>query len=176
MKEHPVYIRVRIGRMNAVCLVDTESEKCVITRKLIDEATMEPTGCRLFGANGTTINVIGEIILNVHVGDLTILTRFVVSDSVSEPMLGVNWLRRNRIVWDFAIHLLIINREVFNMVPESKEQANYRRMLLEEHEVEMKISKKRESEELEHSFDVKRPKLNSELPARIFNRTQALPL
>jgi len=78
----------------------------VITRKLIDEATMEPAGCRLFAANGTTVNVMGEIVLNVHVGDLTIPTRFVVSDSVTEPMLGVNWLRRNRIVWDFAKDLL----------------------------------------------------------------------
>jgi len=73
-------------------------------------------------------------------------------------MLGVNWLRRNRIVWDFAKDLLII-REVFNMVPESDEQASYRKMLLEGQEVEIKMSKKRDSEELEQSFDVKRPKL-----------------
>jgi len=83
-------------------LLDTGSEKWVITRKLVDEAAMEPAGCRLFVANGTTINAVCEIILNVHVGDLTIPTRFVVSDNVTEPMLGVNWLRLNRIIWDFA--------------------------------------------------------------------------
>jgi len=78
----------------------------VITRKLIDEATMEPAGCRLFAANGTTVNVMGEIVLNVHVGDLTIPTRFVVSDNVTEPMLGVNWQRRNRIIWDVSKDIL----------------------------------------------------------------------
>jgi len=98
MKEHPVYIWARIGHKDAVCLVDTGSEKCVITRKLVDEATMEPPGCRLFAANGSTINMVGEIILNVHVGDLTIPTRFVVSDNVTERMLGVNWPRRNKII------------------------------------------------------------------------------
>jgi len=41
MKDHPVYIRARIERKDAVCLVDTGSEKCVITRKLVDEAAME---------------------------------------------------------------------------------------------------------------------------------------
>jgi len=51
---------------------------------------MKPAGFRLFAANGTTINVFGEIILNVHVVDLTIPTRFVVSDNVTEPMLGTN--------------------------------------------------------------------------------------
>jgi len=114
-----------------------ESEKCVITRKLVDEARMEPVGCRLFAANVTTINGVEEITLNLHVGDLRIPTRFVVSDNVTEPMLGENWLRRNRIVWDFAKDLLIINREVFIMVPESKKQTNYRRRLLEEKKVEM---------------------------------------
>jgi len=91
-------------------------------------------------------------------------------------MLGVNWLRRNRIVWDFAKDLLIINREVFNMVPESDEQANYRRMLLEEQEAEIKINKKRDREEMEQSLDIKRPRLSSELPARIINMIQAIPL
>jgi len=70
----------------------------MITRKFIDEATMEPAGCRLFAANGTTINIIGEIVLNVHAGVLTIPTRFVVSDNITEPMLGVNWRWRNRII------------------------------------------------------------------------------
>jgi len=66
MKDHPVYIKARIGRKDAICFVDTGSEKCVITRKLVDEAAMEPAGCRLFAANGTTINVVGEIILNAQ--------------------------------------------------------------------------------------------------------------
>jgi len=176
MKEHPVYIWARIGRKEAVCLVDTGSEKCVITRKIIDEATMEPAGCRLFAANGTTVNVMGEIVLNVHVGNLTIPTRFVVSDSVTETMFGVNWLWRNKIVWDFAKDLLIINREIFNMVPESDEQASYRKMLLEEQELEMKVSKKRESEECERVVDAKRPKLSAEKPVRMISMIQALPL
>jgi len=59
-------------------------------------------------------------------------------------MLGLNWLWWNIIVWDCAKDLLIIIREVFSIVPESEEQSNYRRMLLEEQEVEMKISKKRD--------------------------------
>jgi len=129
MKDHPVYIKARIGRKDAICLVDTGSEKCVITRKLIDEAAMEPAGCRLFAANSTTNNVVGEITFNVHVGDLTIPTRYVVSDNVTEPILGVNWLRRNKIIWDFAKDLIIINGEVFSMIPQSEEQAGYRRRL-----------------------------------------------
>jgi len=113
---------------------------------------MEPAGCRLFAANETTINVVGEIILIVHVGDLTIPTRFVVSDNVTEPMLGVNWLKRNRIIWDFAKDLLIINSEVFNSIPGSEKQVNYRTRFLEEREAEMNERKKRDSEDLERKM------------------------
>jgi len=102
IKEHPVYIKAQIGRCETICLVDTGSEKCVLPRRLVDEARLEPAECRLFAANRTTINVVGEITLHVHAGDLTIPTRFVISKNVTEPMLGVNWLRSNRIIWDFA--------------------------------------------------------------------------
>jgi len=62
--------------------------------------------------------VVGEKTLNVHVGDLTIPTRFVISNNVTEPMLGVNWLISNRIIWDFAKDLSIDNWEVFSLVAE----------------------------------------------------------
>jgi len=65
----------------------------VLPARLIHAVGLEPAECRLFAANGTTINVIGEKTLNVHVGDLSIPTRFVVSSNVTEPMLGVNWLK-----------------------------------------------------------------------------------
>jgi len=96
MKKHPVYIRAQIRKYMTVCLVDTCSEKCVLPGRLIDAMSLEAADCRLFAANGMTIIVIGEKTLDVYVGDLTIPTRFVVSSNVTEPMLGVNWLRSNR--------------------------------------------------------------------------------
>jgi len=107
MKEHPVYIRAQIGKYMTSFLVDTGSEKCVLPARLIDAVGLEPAECRLFAANGTTIIVIGEKTLDVNVGDLTIPTRFVVSSNVTEPMLGVNWLRANRIIWDFCQRYVI---------------------------------------------------------------------
>jgi len=96
-----------------------------------------PPVVNFFAANGTTINVVGEIFINVHIGDLTIPTRFVLSDNVTEPMLGVNWLRRNRIVWDFSKDLLIVDGKMFSLIPESEESICRRVRLLEEKEMEM---------------------------------------
>jgi len=116
MKEHPVYIRAQIGKYMTVCLVDAASQKCVLPGRLIDTMSLEPADCRLFAANGMTINVIGEKTLDVHVGDLTIPTRFVISRNVTDPMLGVNWLRRNRVIWDFAKDLLLVNGRKFELI------------------------------------------------------------
>jgi len=41
----------------------------------------------------------------------------VVSDNITEPMLGVEWLRCNQMTWDFAKDILIINGKVFRLVP-----------------------------------------------------------
>jgi len=60
--------------------------------------------------------VIGEKTLDMHVGDLTIPTRFVVSSNVTEPMLVIDWLRANIIIWDFAKDLLLINGRRFELV------------------------------------------------------------
>jgi len=85
-------------------------------RRLIDKALLEPAECWLFAANGTTINVVGEKTLNVHVGDLTITTRFVISNSVTEPMLGVIYWKNNRVIWDFAKDLLLVNGRKFELI------------------------------------------------------------
>jgi len=116
MKKHPVYIKAQIGRHSAVCLVDTGSKKCVLPRRLNDGSLLEAAECLFFAANGTTINVVGEKTLNVQVGNLTIPTRSLVSDNVTEPMLGVNWLGSNRVIWDFAKDVLLVNGRKFELV------------------------------------------------------------
>jgi len=55
--------------------------------------------------------------LNIQIGDLVLPTRFVVSDNITEPMLGVKWLSCNQMTLDFAKDILIINGNVFHLVP-----------------------------------------------------------
>jgi len=55
--------------------------------------------------------------INIQIGDLVLPTRFVVSDNITEPMLGVEWLQCNQMTWDFTKDILIINGNVFHLVP-----------------------------------------------------------
>jgi len=74
----------------------------------------------LFAANGTVINVVRDVVMNVNIGELVLPTRFVVSDNITEPMLGVDWLRSNSMIWDFAKDILLINGKVFYLIPGDK--------------------------------------------------------
>jgi len=98
MKDHPVYLKAYLGKRKVDFLVDTGCDRSVTPRTLIGDAILEPADCRLFAANGTVINVVGEVSMNIRIGDLILPTRFVVSDNITKPMLGVDWLRCNRMI------------------------------------------------------------------------------
>jgi len=72
------------------------------------------------GGKRTVINVVGEVMIKIRIGDLILPTRFVLSDKITEPMLGVEWLRCNRMIWDFAKDILLVNGVVFLLIPGEK--------------------------------------------------------
>jgi len=117
MRDHPVYLDAYLGKRRVNFLVDTGYERSVTPKRLIGDARLEPAESRLFAANGTVINVLGEVMMNIQIGDLVLPTRFVVSDNITEPMLRVEWLRCNQMMWDFAKDILIINGKFFHLVP-----------------------------------------------------------
>jgi len=117
MRDHPVYFDAHLGKRRVNFLVDTGCERFVTLKQIIGDARLEPAECRLFAANRTVINVLGKVMMNIQIGDLLLPRRFVVSDNITEPMLGVEWLRCNQMKWDFAKDILIINNNVFHLVP-----------------------------------------------------------
>jgi len=113
MKDHPVYLKAWLGKRGVRFLIDTGCERSLTPLKFIGDSRLEPAECRLFAANGTVINIVGEVVMNVKIGELVLPTRFVVSDNINEPMLGVDLLRSNRMIWDVAKDILLINGKVF---------------------------------------------------------------
>jgi len=80
MRDHPVYLDAYLGKRRVNFLVDCE--RSVTPKRLIGDARLEPAECRLFAANGTVINVLGEVMMNNQIGDLVLPTQFVVSDNI----------------------------------------------------------------------------------------------
>jgi len=120
MKDHPVYLKAWLGKRGVRFLMDTCCERSVTPQKFIGDSRLEPAECPLFAANRTVINVVGEVVMIVKIGELVLTTPFEISDNITEPMLGVDWLRSNQMIWDFAKDILLIDGKVFHLIPSEK--------------------------------------------------------
>ena len=88
-----VYLRVRVRGKLIYALLDTGCEESLIGRKCLPpDVQMKASDVRLLAANGTRIPLLGNIMLQVQTDSSTSDTVFLVSDNVSEMILGIDWL------------------------------------------------------------------------------------
>jgi len=116
MTDHPLYIKAYIKQKEFTFLVDTGCDRYIMPKKLLGKELLEEVDCKLYAANGTSITVIGEVVLELHQGGEILPTRFIVSNYVAEPILGIEWLRSNGLTWDFRQDLLWMKDEPFELI------------------------------------------------------------
>ena len=88
-----LYARMKINEKWLDCLIDTGSEVNLIPAKFSEEMEIRPSTRVLQAANGTCIEVLGEVELKVGVENLELDTTFIVSDQIEEVLIGVDWLQ-----------------------------------------------------------------------------------
>jgi len=93
------YSRVTIENKVYDCLLDTGSEVCILPEAVVDPSHIKETRRILRAANGTAISTLGEATLPMSIGSFDTSVTGLVSDHVSEIMLGINWLVANEAVW-----------------------------------------------------------------------------
>ena len=84
------------------CLLDTGSEVSLIPASLVVESEIRPTDYTLRAANGTSIGVLGCAIIPITTDIYSSSVEGVVTDHVTEFMLGADWLGENMAQWNFA--------------------------------------------------------------------------
>jgi len=114
---HDSYLRVTIENKVYDCLLDTGSEVCLLPKSVVDPSCIRQTNRTLKAANGTTISTLGEANLPMSIGSLDTTVTGLVSDHVSEIMLGIDWLVDNRAVWDFKSSHIWLNGHSFLLHP-----------------------------------------------------------
>ena len=85
-----------------LCLLDTGCEITVLSARLVARKKLQETDQRIRAANNTEIPVLGWATLRVNTGTDYLNIRGLVSEHVSEPLLGHDWLSDHKGVW--AIH------------------------------------------------------------------------
>ena len=80
---------------------------------MVKGETLEKTSELVFAANQTPIKILGEIEIPLGVRSFIFLVRALVSEHVSEGMLGIDWLRRHECEWSFKTDELKIKGKKF---------------------------------------------------------------
>ena len=91
-----------------MCLVDTGCDRSIIPRRMTFGCDVQESSLALYAANGTRMDVTGETEMEIRIGSVSVFSRFVVTDNVMDPILGIDWLRANVDSWSFMDDAVII--------------------------------------------------------------------
>ena len=91
-----------INRRVFDCLLYTGFEVCLFPEFVTESAAIPCTNRTLKAANGSSIPILGEVTLPVSVGDCDVQVTGLVSQHVCEVMFGIDFLVKNKAIWDFA--------------------------------------------------------------------------
>jgi len=126
------YLQVNIGGCQNWVLFDTGSEISIIPSSCITDEEILPNCQKLIAANGTEIDVQGEADVDLEFDTgLVIRSKFLVSSHVDEVMLGLDWLRNQRCIWNFNDCTIRINGNDFKLCS-SKANLRVRRVVLQD--------------------------------------------
>ena len=110
-----MYLGVTVCGRRLWVLVDSGCETSVIGESLLPGIRLETSTQELYAANGTRISIIGEMALEISIGDVKITTRIVVSRAISEMILGIDFLAQNGCRWDFGRSVIELGGKWFRL-------------------------------------------------------------
>ena len=103
------YLEIFMGSRKTLALLDSGCEQSVIGRNLIRKIPLKPTSEKLCTADGTDIPLLGETIIELSVSGFRTSCRVVVTDAITEFILGIEWMKKNQCVWDFGSNSFTIH-------------------------------------------------------------------
>ena len=109
--DRAAYLPIRIGSEIVEVLLDTGSEVCLFPSKFSNVGRVEPLSQNLLAANGTAIEVLGAIQVPAKIGRSSTVIRGILSNQVTEIILGLTFLREQNAVWYFSSACIALNGE-----------------------------------------------------------------
>ena len=129
---HNSYLQAMLNGEICECLLDTGSDVCLLPESMVDPRSIRQTTRTLKAANGTPISTLGETTMELRVGDVRTEVTGLVSRHVAEPMIGIDWLTANAVIWDFNKSTIWIGGQSFLLHERTAKKLWCRRVVLQE--------------------------------------------
>lgn len=110
-----VCLRLTIDSTPCLGLLDSGSDVTVIPANLLGSSSLLTTEQRCVAANGTTIYALGRAVVRARVGNQQCIIDGLVSEDVSELMLGIDFLKDNDALWNFTCNELVLGGQVHQL-------------------------------------------------------------
>jgi len=119
-----VYLVMALGGRRVPCLLDTGCDLTMVPREVINlvaDVEIRPTTHRMWAANGTEVQIDGEATIPFVMEGRRLDTTAIVSPDIEEPMIGSEWMKAHRCLWDFqGSQLYIDGRAVVTLTQRKK--------------------------------------------------------
>ena len=109
------YLPVKIEGRDTKILLDSGSDVTLIPLAMVRNHTIIPTDERVLAANGTPIAITGETCIKLQVGRHCMKVKALVSDHVSEGILGISWMEDQHVMWMLGNGMIMLNGEMFEL-------------------------------------------------------------
>ena len=103
-----VYLYATLFRQGVYCLLDTGSQVTVLPARLVDDKLFRETDRTLHAANGSDIPVLGMVTTQIKIHNDSFEITALVTEHVFEPMIGIDWLEAQSVVWRFGTSSICI--------------------------------------------------------------------
>ena len=127
-----VHLKVTINDKLYSCLLDSGCDVTLIPSKMVRKDRIWSTEQRCLAANGTQVPIIGWTIIQARIDRIPVEISGLVTEHVADCMLGIDWLRQNNIIWDFARGQIRVDDRVYELESRKRKQDWCRRVVLAE--------------------------------------------
>src|SRR5664279_104450 len=114
-KSKPVYLRMLVKGEEAFALLDSGAEITIIPSDKATGVRLRPTEQKLFAVNNTEIPVRGEADIYADVDGMRVHICGLVTDHITDLILGIDFLDKNDITWSFKEGSIMINDVVMSL-------------------------------------------------------------
>ena len=122
--DRKAYLDMTLDGVPCQFLLDSGCGMTLLPACLVHPNKILQTSWTAKSVEGKYILLKGEATVELKVGNLSLSTNALVSETISEPILGFDWLVQNEVFWGFGSHQICIRGQTFPLVHKPSGQPN----------------------------------------------------